>query len=242
MKSLSIIVPCYNEGEKLLLNISKIKNFIFETFSEEKLDFEIIIVNDGSTDNSKNIFEKFCKEDDYCKLATYDKNRGKGFAVKKGIELSSKDIVVFMDADLSTELTALIDVFKFIDNYDIVVGSRRHPESVLVKKQGKCRRVLGKTCSIITNNLMSFNISDTQCGFKAFKGDTARKIVEKQTIEGFAFDVELLYIASLNSYSIKEIPVIWENDEDSRVRLVRSSLAFIKDLYLIKSKKKDYIK
>lgn len=242
MKSLSIIIPCYNEGEKLLSNISKIKKFIFTSFDTEDFDFEIIIVNDGSEDDSKNIFEKYCKEDSFCKLISYDTNKGKGFAVKQGIKSSTKDVVVFMDADLSTHLSSLIDVYKYIDDKDIVIGSRRHSSSTLTKPQGKTRRFLGKVCSITTKMFMSFDISDTQCGFKAFKGDIARNIIEKQTVDGFAFDIELLYVAYLNGYSIKEIPVIWENDEDSRVRLLCSSISFLKDLCLIRLKKNTYTK
>ena len=239
MKSLSIIIPCYNEGEKLLANISKIKNFIFTSFKH--IDFEIIIVNDGSKDNSEDILTQYCKDDCCCKLISYDINKGKGFAVKQGIESSTKDIVVFMDADLSTDLSSLVDVYSNIDLYDIVIGSRRHPQSILVKPQRKTRRFFGKVCSIITNIFTSFNISDTQCGFKAIKVDVARDIVQKQTINGFAFDVELLYIGYLNGYSIKEIPVIWENDEDSKVKLIDSSLLFLKDLCKIKSRKNTYI-
>lgn len=240
MESLSIIIPCYNEGEKLLSNISKIKTFIFSSF-ENDLDFEIIIVNDGSTDNSKKIFEDYCKQDSLCKFITYDINKGKGYAVREGIKSSTKEVVVFMDADLSTDITALLDVYENIGGTHIIIGSRRHPKSILIIPQGKRRRFVGKMCSLITNFLMSFNISDTQCGFKAFKGSVARELVLRQTINRFAFDVELLYIGYLNGYVIKEIPVIWENDEDSKVKLVGSSFKFMRDLIKIKLNKKHYI-
>lgn len=242
IKSLSIIIPCYNEGDKLIDNLSKIKKFISFSFADIDLDFEIIIVNDGSKDNSKNIIESYCKTDSCCRFVTYDTNRGKGFAVKEGIKKSTKDIVVFMDADLSTDLSALIDVYEKIYEYDIVIGSRRHHQSVLVAPQGKRRRIIGKACSLLTNIIMSFNISDTQCGFKAFKGDIARNLVLSQTVDGFAFDVELLYMAYINNYSITEIPVIWENDEDSKVKLINSSFQFIKDLLYIKLRKNNYKK
>lgn len=240
-KSLSIILPCYNEGEKLISNILKIKNYISESISD-KLQFEIIIVNDGSTDDSPVILEEFCKNNCFCKLITYPNNRGKGFAVKKGIETASNDIIVFMDADLSTDLSALLSVYEFINDYNIVIGSRRHKLSILTKPQGNFRRFLGKSCSLITNFLFSFNISDTQCGFKAFSKEAIIDIIKKQTVHGFAFDVELLYIAYLNKYSIKEIPVTWENDEDSKVNIVSSSLLFLKDLLSIKFKKNFYKK
>ena len=131
-------------------------------------------------------------------------------------------------------------MYSYIHDYNIVIGSRRHPQSILVKKQNNIRRFIGKSCSILTNLITSFNISDTQCGFKAFDGDIARVLADKQTINGFAVDVEMLYIAHINAYSIKEIHVIWENDEDSKVKVIDSSLRFFKDLLYIKSKTNQY--
>lgn len=237
MKNLSIIIPCYNEGEKTIVSILKIKNFL-SSFKE--LDFEIIVVNDGSNDNTGDILHSYCKDDTFCKLISYKHNKGKGFAVKEGISQSSNDIVIFMDADLSTDLSAIHDVYKHIDSYDVVIGSRKHEQSILSKPQKFPRNLTSRICSKITNFIIPINTSDSQCGFKAFKGDVARTIVKKQTVENFAFDVELLYICYLNGFSIKEIPVIWENDEDSKVKLFDSSILFIKDLIKIKSQKEQY--
>lgn len=238
LKNLSIIIPCYNEGEKAIVNIIKIKEFLS---SFEDLDYEIIIVNDGSKDNTGDILKSYCKNDTLCKVVSYDENRGKGFAVKQGIGKSSNDIVVFMDADLSTDLSSLVDVYEHIDNYEVIIGSRRHNQSILPKPQKFPRNLISKICSKITNYIIPLHLADTQCGFKAFRGDIARDIVEKQTIENFAFDVELLYICHLNGFSIKETPVIWENDEDSKVKLLDSSILFFKDLVKIRLQKKHYI-
>lgn len=235
---LSIIVPCYNEGNKLIINVKQINDFMCENTNIS--NYEILIVNDGSKDNTFEIGEQLSKEYPNVINLGYEVNRGKGGAVKEGILQSKGEWVVFMDADLSTDLTAINDFFKLKDNYDVVIGSRRHKDSNLVKAQNFPRRFVGKTCSILTNLIIPLHISDTQCGFKAFNGDLARKIALKQKLNGFAFDVELLYITKLNNYSIGEIAIIWKNDDDSRVSIFNSSVNFFMDLFKIRKNKKNY--
>lgn len=234
---LSIIIPCYNEGNKLIDNIKKVNNYM----SNLKVrGYEILIVNDGSKDNTFEIGERIAKEYPNVRNIGYEINRGKGGAVKEGILQSKGDWIIFMDADLSTDLSAIDKVLQEQQKYDVIIGSRRHKESNLVKPQNFPRRFVGKTCSILTNLIIPLHISDTQCGFKAFNGNLARNIAQKQTLNGFAFDVELLYIAKLNNYSIGEIAIIWENDDDSRVSVLNSSINFFMDLFKIRKNKKDY--
>lgn len=235
---LSIVIPCYNEGEKVVHNIQKIIN----KMNELNIDYNITIVNDGSTDNTlsylKNLPENVFVE-------TYSNNKGKGYAVKRGIEsLFEKNIagdyINFMDADLSTDLSAIDTTLKYIDKYDIVIGSRRHKDSNLPVPQGLARKIISECCIIITKILTKINVRDTQCGFKTFKKDAIKNIIKLQQIERFAFDVEYLYIAKLNGYSIFEIPIIWENDTDSKVSALKSSIKFFKDLFIIIGNKKIY--
>lgn len=234
---LSIIIPCYNEGSKLIDNIKKINNYMSNT---KVRGYEILIVNDGSKDNTFEIGKQIEKEYPNVRSLGYEVNRGKGGAVREGILQSKGDWVIFMDADLSTDLSAIDKVLQEQKKYDVIIGSRRHKDSNLVKPQNFPRRFIGKTCSVLTNLIIPLHISDTQCGFKAFNGDLARDIVIKQTLNGFAFDVELLYIAKLNHYSIGEIAIIWENDDDSRVSVLNSSINFFMDLFKIRKNKKDY--
>ena len=144
-----------------------------------------------------------------------------------------------MDADLSTNLIAICDVLKNKDK-DVIIGSRKIKGSNLRKKQGIIRQFVGNCCRFLTNLIVPLYIIDTQCGFKAFNGEFARKMIEKQTINRFAFDVEYLYIAKLNKKTITEIPVIWENDEDSKVTLLNTSIDFFKSLIKIRKNKYDY--
>ena len=237
--NLSLVIPCYNEGTKLINNINIIRDYM--RCHNIGCNYEIIIVNDGSKDDTLSICKDLEKQIDNVHIVTYENNRGKGYAVKEGIKHSKGEYVIFMDADLSTDLTAIKDSLKELKNYSVVVGSRRHKNSNLIKKQGILRRFIGKSCSILTNLIIPLHLPDTQCGFKCFNGDIAREIVKHQTLDGFSFDVELLYIAKLNGYTIGEIPVIWENDDDSKVSVLNSSLKFFIDLFKIRFKKSKYI-
>ncbi|MFA5421283.1 MAG: glycosyltransferase [Bacilli bacterium] len=235
IKKLSIIVPCYNEGKKIRANLEK---KILPFLKERKIFFEVILVNDGSKDNTKELFTHLILEK--VRPLGYDQNRGKGGAVKYGIEQADGDYILFMDADLSTDLKALDLIYEDADNADFYIGSRHLKDSVLTKKQGFVRRFIGKTCRVIVNHSFKFRFKDTQCGFKAIKTEYAKQMAKRQIINGFAFDVEYIYMARLNNLKIKEIPVIWENDEDSKVSAVKSSVRFFKDLHTIRKNKNNY--
>ena len=229
---LSIVVPCYNESKDIAKNSEIIKNYL-ETI---KQDYELILVNDGSKDNTKEVIEAIPG----VKALSYEPNRGKGGAVKYGIENATGDYVLFMDADLSTDLEAIDKFIKLAPNYDMVIGSRHAKDSVIKKKQPALRVFIGWCCRKLVNMKFHFKYKDTQCGFKAMRTDIAKKIVEKQVVNNFAFDVEYLYIAKLNNLSIYEMGVIWADDRGSTVSPLKSSIKFFKDLSFIKKHKKTY--
>ncbi len=232
---LSVIIPCYNEEKCIKDNILKVHQFLSNLLSKD--DYEIIVVSDGSKDNTLSIIESI-KE---IKGIGYLLNKGKGGAVKYGIEHATGDYILFMDADLSTDLEAIKDVLSNINKYDVIIGSRHHKKSIIVKKQPLSRVFIGWCCRKLVNMKFHFHLTDTQCGFKAFRTSFAKEMIEKQTINGFAFDVEYLYIAYLNKQSLLEIPIIWSNDEGSTVSPIKSSIRFFKDMRLIKKNKKNYI-
>ncbi len=239
MKKISLIIPCYNEGKKLEKNIKKVIAYMEETFL---IDYEIIIVNDGSTDNT--IDDVLHLKENYpniIKLIHYKDNRGKGYAVKRGILEADSDVLIFMDTDLSTDISAISTTVKELEEYPIVIGSRKMKESEIKEEQKGIRKIMSKGCRDYTNMKLNLNISDTQCGFKGFQTNIAKKIAEKMTINRWAFDAEMLYIAKLNNIEVKEIPVKWENDLDSKVSPYSASMEFMKDLSKIKSNKKKYI-
>lgn len=230
---LSIVVPCYNESKDIAKNSEIIKNYL----ESIKQDYELILVNDGSKDNTKEVIEAIPG----VKALSYEPNRGKGGAVKYGIENATGDYVLFMDADLSTGLEAIDKFIKLAPNYDMVIGSRHAKDSVIKKKQPALRVFIGWCCRKLVNMKFHFKYKDTQCGFKAMRTDIAKKIVSKQVVNNFAFDVEYLYIANLNNLSIYEMGVIWADDRGSTVSPLKSSIKFFKDLSFIKKHKKTYL-
>lgn len=230
---LSIIIPAYKEEQDIAKNVEIVHNFLVEN----KIDAEIIAVSDGSPDKTYEIISNI----PYIRGIGYEVNRGKGGAVKYGIENAKGDYILFMDADLSTDLSAIFTVLDNIGKYDFIAGSRHAPGSVIPVKQPLSRRFIGRMCRMIVNAKFKFKMKDTQCGFKAIKRDKALEIVKRQFINGFAFDVEYLYIAKLLGYSITEIPVTWRDDRGSTVSPIKSSIRFFKDLRIIKKHKKDYL-
>ena len=230
---LSIVVPCYNESKDIASNVEKVKKYLLDN----KIDYELLLVNDGSKDNTKEVIEAIPG----VKALSYEPNRGKGGAVKYGIENATGDYVLFMDADLSTDLEAIDKFIKLAPNYDMVIGSRHAKDSVIKKKQPALRVFIGWCCRKLVNMKFHFKYKDTQCGFKAMRTDIAKKIVSKQVVNNFAFDVEYLYIANLNNISIYEMGVIWADDRGSTVSPLKSSIKFFKDLSFIKKHKKTYL-
>ena len=230
---LSIVIPCYNESKDIAKNCEIIKKHL----EDIKQDYELILVNDGSKDNTKEVIEAIPD----VKALSYEPNRGKGGAVKYGIENATGEYVLFMDADLSTDLSAIEKFLKLAPNYDMVIGSRHTKDSVIKKKQPALRVFIGWCCRKLVNMKFHFKFKDTQCGFKAMRTDIAKKIVAKQVVNNFAFDVEYLYIAKLNNLSIYEMGVIWADDRGSTVSPLKSSIKFFKDLSFIKKHKKTYL-
>lgn len=239
MKKISIIIPCYNEGKNILNSINSVKNYLESELS--LVNYEIIVVNDGSTDSeTKEIFK--ISKINKVKFISYMNNKGKGYAIKEGIRKATNDIIIFMDADLSIDLSAIKSVVENIEKFDIVIASRHHKKSKIIKSQPLYRKIMGYLCSLITRLITGLKFKDTQCGFKGFKKDIAKKLIKKQKVNRWAFDVEYLYVACLKNYSVKEIPIVLRNDSNSTVDPIKSSLIFLKDLIRIRKNKKYYMK
>ncbi|NLB48642.1 MAG: glycosyltransferase [Erysipelotrichia bacterium] len=229
---LSIVIPCYNEAQDIVSNVNKVKDYLLK----HEIKHELILVNDGSKDNTKEVIEGI---PDVIALS-YEPNRGKGGAVKYGIEHATGDYVLFMDADLSTDLSAISEALELLPHYDFIIGSRHAKSSVIKKKQPPLRVFIGWGCRVTVNTAFRLKLKDTQCGFKALKTDIAKKIASKQLINDFAFDVEYIYIAKLNKVSMYELGITWQDDRGSTVSPIKSSLKFFKDLAFIRKNKKKY--
>ncbi len=230
----SIIIPAFEEQDRLGDSVRKILRYI----ESEKLAAELIIVDDGSADQTAEIGEQTCAEfpEIQTKVIRYEKNRGKGFAVKTGLLAAKADIAVFTDADLSTPIEELPKLVKPIQTgeFDLTFGSRALDRNLIGVHQPWRREQGGKVFNLIVRTLTQLPFWDTQCGFKAFNMTKFRPLLDVMQIEKFGFDVEFLYVANLHELKLKEIPVRWDHDERTKVNVFRDSQRMFNEVRLIR--------
>ncbi len=210
---LSVVIPVFNEEE----NIEKNLNHIIYYLKKNKIGNEIIVVEDGSKDATRRIVQNIGKENREVILTRKRENKGKGYSVKEGILMATGDYILFADADLSTPIEELKTFLPLIKKYDIVIGSRAARGARVTSAWYKI--LLGRIGNVFISWLAVKEIKDTQCGFKLFRAKIAREIFEKQTINRWGFDFEILHIAQKKRYSIKEQPVHWRIAQKSKVKL-----------------------
>ena len=233
MMELSVVIPAYNEEQRILPTVKKIHSLL----SKQKHDFEIIVVDDGSTDRTKQVVEELGLA--FTRVVRQPGNTGKGAAVQRGIMESVKEWILFSDADLSTPIEELGKFLSLTKEADIIIGSRNLKGSKIQVKQPFLRSSLGKAFPKIVSLILTMPIKDTQCGFKLFHKRT-KHLFSPLLTKGYAFDVEVLYKAMLSGYRIKEVPVIWRNDGRSKGSPLRDSLRMLRDIIRIKLRvKKD---
>lgn len=228
---LSIVIPAYNEEAVIEKTLREVVGYL----EEKSLSYEIIVVCDGCKDNTASIAEGFVKVNDRISVIDRKTNMGKGFSVKEGCLNAEGEYVIFTDADLSTPIGEVEKLLKWLkDSYDIAIGSRGLKESDIKIHQPWYRETMGKVFNLFVQILVMRGIKDSQCGFKGFKKEVAQKIFRRQTINGFGFDVEILYIARKFGYRIKEVPVRWANRKESRVNPLIHSIQMLTDLIRIR--------
>lgn len=226
---LSIVIPAYNEEKRIGATLKGLFDFI-KTYKKIK-NYEIIIIDDGSKDNTLKVIPKN-KNISILKNKT---NRGKGYSVRKGVLNSKYALILFMDGDLATPMDELDKLYSCIrKGYDIAIASRCLKDSTIIVEQPKYRQFAGKLFPFIVNLIMSLEFKDTQCGFKLMKADPAKKIFTRLTIDRWAFDVEMLYIAKKLGYRIAEVPVTWIDKTGSKLNVFKDPFKMFSDLFRIR--------
>lgn len=235
-KTISVVVPCYNEGDTIYSNLNRLHTYLQESRFES---FELIAVNDGSKDRTLEELYRVKKSLPNLIVLDNDGNKGKGHSIKKGVLQGTGDLICFTDADLSTPPEEIGRAIDEMTNrkVEVVIGSRSIVGSDIRVSQPFYRLFMGKVFSFLANTIVPLGgIVDTQCGFKCFTHQSAKKVFALQTMERFSFDVEILYITILKGFSIYEMPVTWTNDETSTVNPIRDSLSMFKDLFVIRKR------
>jgi glycosyltransferase involved in cell wall biosynthesis len=213
---LSVIIPSYNEEKRLPKTLAAIEEYL----KNQNYDYEIIVVNDGSKDNTAQVVENLKSQITNLHLIDNKVNHGKGYVVRQGMLAAQGEYRLFTDADNSTSIDQVENMWPWFEKgYDIVIGSRDITGAKIPVPQPWYRRKIGDVFNLMVQVLAGlWGIWDTQCGFKGFTAKAAQDIFSKTKIDGFAFDVEVLVLAKKLGYKVKEIPVTWINDPESRVK------------------------
>ncbi|MCX8051808.1 MAG: glycosyltransferase family 2 protein [Chlorobi bacterium] len=224
----SLIVPAYNEQERIAATLERILDYV----RRQAYSWEILVVDDGSRDDTAAIAASFAPQVAVHSLVT---NRGKGAAVRTGMLLARGRYRVFTDADLSTPIEELEPMLAaFERGADVVIGSRRLEPGSIKKHQPWYREIIGIMGNKLVQTLLLPGYEDTQCGFKGCTAEAAIEIFSRATIDGFAFDIEMIYLAERLGFRVEQIPVEWYNDERTRVRAVRDTLRTLRDVFAIR--------
>ncbi|MDD5439342.1 MAG: glycosyltransferase family 2 protein [Candidatus Omnitrophica bacterium] len=230
MKRLSVVIPAYNEAKKIRTTFSRLDRF----FSQKPYQMEYVFVNDGSADNTLDIIREMTRGRNDVLILANEKNMGKGYTLRRGMLSAGGDYILFMDADMATPLGAFNDFEEHLGDYDIIIGSRWLKESNIKIPQPWYRRSMGIVFYMIIRAWFLKSVTDTNCGFKCYRRDVAKDIFSTQVLEGWGFDVELLYIAQKRKYRIKEVPVIWAHGRGSKVNLFSVPFLTLRELMTIK--------
>lgn len=230
MPQLSLILPSFNEAHRLKASLTEIEKALQAVVD----DYEIIIINDGSTDDTLTVAQGLTNEK--ILLISYATNQGKGYAVRQGMQRAQGQYHLFMDVDLATSLDAIGIFFQSIKNQgaDVLIGDRKSDFSNQKIPQPLTRRVLGAGFTFLSQMLLNCPLHDFTCGFKMFTKKASQTIFKYQRINRWSFDSEILFIAKKHRFTIKEIPVIWQHQPNSKVRLGTDILTSLKGLFQIR--------
>ncbi len=228
----SIVIPAYNERLRIIATLDAVVACV----RRQNWDAEVIVVNDGSSDETADLVRDFARQAPEVRLMENPSNRGKGYSVRNGLLHARADIVMFTDADLSAPIDEAERLFAAIevDGADIAIGSRWLATSRQTHRQPLYRQIFGRVFNALTRMVMRLPYADTQCGFKAFTRDAAQTVFQLQTIERWGFDPEILFIARKRRFKVKEVPVSWAHDARSRISYLRDGLQMLKELAIVR--------
>lgn len=233
MPYLSIVIPAYNEESR----IGSTLEGTFRYLDEQDYSSEVIVVDDGSTDGTaREVLGYSAGAGGRLKLMENPGNRGKGYSVRNGMMAAEGEILLFYDADLATPTSEIVKVISPIEEgrYDVVFGSRALDRSLIGTRQSALRELIGRAGNWVQFFITGLRFRDTQCGFKAFRREAARSIFPLQTIDGFGFDPEILFIGRKQGWRMLETPVRWNHVEGSKVHAIGTPLKALVEVMTIR--------
>jgi dolichyl-phosphate beta-glucosyltransferase len=227
----SVVIPAYNESARIGATLEKVLKYL----KEQDWTAEVIVVNDGSKDDTAEIVRRYASMDRRLRLLENPGNRGKGYSVRTGMLRAVGDLLLFSDADLSSPIEEASKLFEAIGKgADIAIGSRWLRSELQTQPQSRPRQLLGRAFNLVPRLVLGLNYKDTQCGFKAFTRGAAQLVFPKQRIEGWGFDPELLFLAKNNGLKVAEVPVTWAHSQGTRIRPLRDGTAMVTEMFKIR--------
>lgn len=225
MRSLSIVIPAYNEAKRLPASLDAILGYV----GSQAFETEILVVDDGSNDGTAECVLEYIAEHSCVRLLRNPGNRGKGYAVRHGMLEASREWRLFTDADLSAPIEELSKLFAAAmrENAAVAIGSRALDRSLIGVHQPLTREYAGRLFNVVMRGVTGLRLYDTQCGFKLYRSDAAKEIFSRQQLDGFGFDVEDMFLAHLLNIRVVEVPVRWNNVEGTKVSFLTGIDSFL---------------
>lgn len=227
----SIVIPAYNESVRIRPTL----HALLRHAQEQHWDAEILVVNDGSSDDTAQIVREYGRSHPQVLLVENPGNRGKGYSVRNGMLHARGDICLFTDADLSSPMTEAQKLFDAIEQgADIAIGSRWLRRELQTEPQPLYRQAFGRIFNLALRAILGLRFADTQCGFKAFRRDAAQRIFPLQRIERWGFDPEILFLAQRAGMRVEEVPVLWAHSEGTRLHPLRDGIRMFGEVLRIR--------
>jgi dolichyl-phosphate beta-glucosyltransferase len=230
--SLSIVIPAFNEERRLAKALERIVAYL----NARLWHSEIIVVDDGSSDATTKLVESYQGKFPDLRLVSNDRNRGKGFSVRHGIQEARGEIVLFTDADLSTPIEEADKLLVALrdNHFDAAIGSRAVDRNLIQVRQSIFREQAGILFNLLVRRIAGIGFSDTQCGFKAFRRERAAILFQQQRIERFGFDPEILFLAKRHGLQVAEVPVRWSHDPATKVHVIADGIRMFFELLVVR--------
>lgn len=215
----SIVIPAYDEGARLGATLEKVLAYVRE--QRWIAEVEVIVVNDGSRDDTAEVVREFAAKHPVVRLVENPGNRGKGYAVRNGMLNARGEVIVFSDADLSSPIEEMPKLLAALASAaDIAIGSRWLRAELQTRRQSLHRQLFGRVFNLLLRITLGLQFKDTQCGFKAFTRRAAHAILPLQRIDRWGFDPEILFLARKFGFRVEEVPVLWGHSGDTRIHPV----------------------
>jgi glycosyltransferase involved in cell wall biosynthesis len=230
-RAYSIVIPAYNEGARVGVTLERVLAYV----AQRGWDAEVIVVNDGSCDNTAEIVRGYADKNPRLRLLENPGNRGKGYSVRSGMMHAQGEIFLFSDADLSSPIEEVEKLLAALKNgADIAIGSRWLRSDLQTQRQPLHRQLFGRVFNLLLRIILGLNFKDTQCGFKVFTRSAAKTIFPLQNIERWGFDPELLYLARKFGFKVVEVPVAWAHSEGTRISPLRDGTKMFLEMLKIR--------